>query len=185
MDAHKRMKVFRYSDPEDSGVFSVERVGMKKRGFTLIELMLVLLIFGVFSGMVVTSMCTHYLHLALDGDTEVLAKTIQAAQRFSQSQHCVYRLSIESEQGQYYVNMSSSENQPFSPANGALSGITSLTRGISFREVRKTQRGTGADNLIHFYPDGRSDSAVIVLACGEEEERTIEISSLAGQPEIQ
>jgi type II secretion system protein H len=156
----------------------------RPHGFTLMEIMLVLVILAIFTGAVTTNMHSSYLDLALDTDANMLADFVNSAQQYSRAHNCVCRMTIDPKLSEYYLSAASTLDQTFQPVYGELGSIMSLNTGIAFVRVVKTESRSGSDTVIHFFPDGRSESVYIVLTTSSGYEKQIEIESLFGRPRI-
>lgn len=155
----------------------------RKAGFTLVEIMLVMIILTVLTGTVIVNLHAGYQDLALDSDTVLLADTLHAAQLYAQNSRRICRLKIDPLSGEYFLAQAAAADQPFHPVEN-LGEIHTLDRSIHFHDIRKTAMGATDHEQINFYPDGVADAAVIILASNSGEERTIEIQALAGLPAI-
>lgn len=153
------------------------------RGFTLIEVMLVMVILAVMTGVVMTNMHAGYQDLALESDAGQFIQTIEGAERYARTGRCICRLVIDPRAGEYYVVSAGSMAQPFSPA-GELGDTVSLSKGIAFSEVHKLKSGSTQDTWIHFFPDGRTEPALIGMVAGEGQEIQVELEELAGPPKL-
>lgn len=160
-------------------------------GFTLVELMLVIVILSVLAGAVVTNMRAGYLMVALESDAEALAELIDSGQQYARSRHCVVRLTIDRDLNEYYLRAAPMVGSPYEPLTGELAPTIGLSDGVSFAMVDRiasADAGSGDsedEDGIRFHPDGRSDSALIVLEAGRREESTVLIGSLFGRPRIE
>jgi type II secretion system protein H len=155
----------------------------RQAGFTLVEIMLVMMILAVLTGTVLTNLHAGYQDLALDSDTTLLAETIQAAQLYAKTSRHICRLEIDPARGEYYLSQATAADQPFTPVEN-LGDLHTVDRSIHFYDVRKLASGASDHNQLNFYPDGVADAATIILASDSGEERTIEIQALAGPPTI-
>ena len=152
-------------------------------GFTLVEIMLVMLILSVLTGVVVTNLHAGYQDLALEHDTVLLTEHIQAAQLHARTNYCLCRIVIDTPRGEYYLAQGSAADQPFRPLDN-LGDTQTLDRSIHFHDVQKLDQGATEHDWINFYPDGTGDAATIILISDSGDERVIEIQALSGQPSI-
>jgi len=155
----------------------------RSKGFTLIEIMLVMLILSILAGAMVVNMQDGHAYVALESDAETLSAVIQATAVYARASHNVCRLVVDQEMREYRVESAAFIDQPFRPV-GEIGVLRRLNNGIDFSDVRKLQPGALDHSRIYFFPDGRSEPAEITLLARNGERRLIRIGGLAGPPDV-
>lgn len=130
---------------------------MKRKGFTFIELLIVIVIIGILTGMVMPKLKTAYNNFQMDSfvkNVYYLAKYLQASAIYSRQ---VYRLDIvEDENGQYFLAKYKSDEGEFANIKGRFAKPYMVPQGvtISLEPQDKTS--------IFFYPDGSIDETKVI-----------------------
>ena len=132
----------------------------KRHGFTLIEILLVLLVLGVISGLAVPNLSQMFSRFQLSHAANDMAYLMRYAQSRAVIQRLVCRFSLDKENNQYSIaqkDSSDDEDAPsdtndsaavFSKISGRLGRIFSIPSNIAVQ----------AQNLtVQFYPDGTID----------------------------
>jgi len=138
----------------------------KSRGFTLLELVVVLTLLGIMSAAVLPVFRTTFANLEQNHAVRVLV----GAMRYSQERAIVdsieFRLYLDPENGQYFLMRLEEANvkeKTFNPVSGSQGQRYSLPANMSMKRPRANrERGTDF-YYISFYPNGACDDAKIAL----------------------
>jgi Tfp pilus assembly protein FimT len=129
---------------------------LNKRGFTLIELILLTVILAVLVGVSTPLFSKTFSSLRLRDDSYNLAKLINYIQEKSVIEGRIYKLVLDAEKKRYYVMVSdSTDPKKYTRLDEKAGKIFHLSDQVSIK-ARKSE--------ILFYPDGHSDKAAIVLS---------------------
>ncbi len=131
------------------------------RGFTLIEIMLVVLLLGIIAGLAVPNLGRTYYRILLNQTTQQMAYVMRYAQSRAIIKKDQHEMVIDTERNRYYLTqekISDLSEYPSEPVFERISGRL----GRNF-EIPKTIQLQTADASIRFYPDGRIDKAVVSL----------------------
>ncbi|HYA87450.1 MAG TPA: prepilin-type N-terminal cleavage/methylation domain-containing protein [Nitrospirota bacterium] len=158
----------------------------KKDGFTLIEMMIVIVILGVMASLVVPR-----LGELGDANMKRSARHLTGMIRFlrdeSESRKAVYRLRFDVQGGRYWAEVMTltSEQTPtveFVPWQSAMGAEGSLSGQTTFRDVQVASHPD--DPFIQFTPDGWVENAAIHLRNGDNKDFTLLVNPLAGNTEL-
>jgi prepilin-type N-terminal cleavage/methylation domain-containing protein len=174
---------FRISDfgfPSDFGL----RVSGFARGFTLLELMMVIALIGILSAMIIPEMKGTYGDALLRSTSRELVSVFSLASSRAISLGQTHRVRLEPDSGRYLVERrlpQSGRQSEFIPAKEMLGGEGALDRRIAI-EVRRPAdpaadpgesgpeagAGTGAPGperslAVEFYPDGTAQATELLL----------------------
>jgi prepilin-type N-terminal cleavage/methylation domain-containing protein len=144
------------------------RAGARDHGFTLIELVLVMMILAIFLAVAVPQLRGFMSgSAARDAATQVIALA-QYARAKAAADSVVYRLSINEATGEYQLTAGSADGTgQFSELGNEFGQMFSLPTGMKVTVQRLNSAlpssTTASLGDIEFRPDGSSDSAVIRL----------------------
>ena len=128
------------------------RTGINKKGFTLIEILLVLVILGIIAGLSIPNLSRTYHTMLLNRATNDLASLIRYAQSRAIIQQQVFQLSLDSQMKQYFLkkaDMNSPDKKlpmHFFPVAGRLGRAFEIPQEIQILAQNST---------IDFQPDGK------------------------------
>jgi general secretion pathway protein H len=132
---------------------------MKHRGFSLIELILVLLIIGLGAAFIAPAISNSLINLRLKAATKQLSTVLRYARSRAVASKQTMRVLIDIDNASYSAQI------PKGPEDGeAPSGSTAFPADIRFREV--TLGGEVQDSgqiALLFYPKGNTSGGEIVL----------------------
>jgi prepilin-type N-terminal cleavage/methylation domain-containing protein len=151
-----------------------------QRGFTLIEIMLVVVILSILLGVVMTNMSAGYFGLALDSDTETLTHAIWAGQVWAIEHRRPCELEINEDTNEYRLACDLLTGQEPGLLSGDLGEWVALSRGVRFAGVQKAAPGSGNARSICFFPNGRTEASWIRLVCDSGSERVIQVEGQSG-----
>jgi len=151
-----------------------------RSGFTLIELIVVLVLIGVLATMTVPAMMSQMSRASLKESARRLLRTAQYARRYAIMHNRASRLVIAPEEGRYLLEH---ESEPvinpgqFDTLQRDGMRPATLPEGVSFGQVRiqsseqqhrdGDNESTRARSSIMFTPSGTADAAIIVLTTDE------------------
>jgi general secretion pathway protein H len=157
------------------------RAGTSNKGFTLIELALVVFIIGLVLGMVFPKL------IGLTGPsvrktTQHLVRNVQILMDQATARKQLYRLNYDIENGRYWATVMKQEGQ-FEPVDSSLIQPVTLKDPIRFEDVVTLRQGkvTEGEAFTQFYPSGRVERTILHLARGEDDELTLIIEPLTGR----
>ena len=131
-------------------------LGVKKKGFTFIELMLVVITVGIILGFSIPLFRRTLINLQLENLTQSIAKLMKYGQERAIVERARYRINFDFDEGKYWLTMESDSLSPtkFQKVGGRFGRIYEVPNGISIE---------GTENKLTFYPDGRADKLSIYL----------------------
>lgn len=158
-----------------------------ERGFTLVELGLVLLILGIAAGLLVPQF-TDRSHAELVSQTRRLAVTFRYLRQEAILAGRTYRLYYDLSQHTYWVASADQADDPqgFTPESGLFARPVALPPPVGFSDIvflltaGKLFEGIGWTD---FYPDGFVDPTVVHLDNGTES-YTLRIEPLTGSVHV-
>ncbi|MEN6626644.1 MAG: type II secretion system protein [Candidatus Sumerlaeia bacterium] len=131
--------------------------------FTLIEIMLVMLILSLLTGIAMTRMKASFDETALQTDAQRLERLIQLARKRARLENVIYRIDIDRDNASYRIEYGNSTDGPFKHPSDIDYEYT-LSAGVSFDEVRATKKNQTQHESIIAYPDGQYDPLKITFA---------------------
>jgi prepilin-type N-terminal cleavage/methylation domain-containing protein len=132
-----------------------------KNGFTLIEMLLVVVILGILAGLTVPNMYKCYQSLKLKKAVEDMAFLMRYAQSRAIIQNAVYRFHLNGDLSKYWINKKDGPEQK----NGNFKMPSRFQRPFSVPE------GVIVRSSVHsldFYPDGTIEKAQINLCVSKD-----------------
>jgi general secretion pathway protein H len=156
----------------------------KKDGFTLIEMMIVIVILGVMITLIVP-------RIGELGDANVKrsARHLTGMIRFlrdeSQSRKTVFRLRFDVQGGRYWAEVQTLTNDQtveFTKWQSEIGAEGSLSGQTTFRDVQAASHPD--DPFIQFTPDGWVENAAIHLRDGDDKDFTLLVNPLMGSTEL-
>lgn len=156
----------------------------KKDGFTLIEMMIVIVILGVMISLIVP-------RIGELGEANVKrsARHLTGMIRFlrdeSQSRKTVYRLRFDVQGGRYWAEVQTLTNDQtveFTKWQSEIGAEGSLSGQTTFRDVQAASHPD--DPFIQFTPDGWVENAAIHLRDGDDRDFTLLVNPLMGSTEL-
>jgi general secretion pathway protein H len=154
------------------------------RGFTLIELVVVIVVLGVMIGLVIPTM-GEMTGANLRRSTRHLTGMIRFLRDDAQAKKAVYRLRFDIQGGHYWaeaLTVTSEETAEFKRLPSAISTEASLSGQTTFRDVKAGSHPD--DPYILFTPDGWVEKAFIHLRDGDDKDYTLIVKPLTGDTEL-
>lgn len=153
-----------------------KRGGWNNRGFTLLEITVVLFLLG-FIALLVFPRVGRVIGGDLAAATRDLAGTIRFLYEEAAATRRIYRLTSDLTSGEYRSSVEG-ETKEF-----ILIARRLLPRGVTFADLVTPSQGkvTTGEAIIHFFPDGRTERAVIHLRGREREFYTLFLNPLTGR----
>ena len=154
-----------------------KRKALKRiNSFTLVELLLVVVILGIFIGFSVPSFRKTYLNLSSNNTARNIAFLMRYAQARAIAERANYKLNFDSGNKRCWLEKESVETP------GLFEKVYSrLARDIILPRDIKVEAGL---NPVNFYPDGKIDSAKIYIICNNDIKFTISTQGQIGHVEI-
>ncbi len=158
--------------------------GVAARGFTLVELLVVLAIIGLVLGLALPQL------RELSGvELRSAARRLAGAARYASEQAAVrkspHRIRFDFEQRAYRVEVAEGDRWLPDPATlGAAVRLPGAVR-IAAVETRARGRQTDGEAWVEFYPKGYSELAVVQLVAGNERVYSVEIRPFDLRPRIE
>jgi prepilin-type N-terminal cleavage/methylation domain-containing protein len=156
---------------------------MKKKGFSLVELTIVLLIIGLSISLVIPSLS----HILKTAELTGAAKRVSAVLRYGRSEAInrgqVYQILFDSDLGQVKVQlMESTEGKEEGKSQQK---IYRLPHGVRIKEVKVDSFQYPSDlPAIEFYPNGGSNGGSILIDNQEDKSYKIHVDFLTGSVAI-
>ncbi|UCF37273.1 MAG: prepilin-type N-terminal cleavage/methylation domain-containing protein [Acidobacteriota bacterium] len=140
----------------------------RSTGFTLFELLVVLILVGAASAVVVTSFTAGFGSIQLETSTRDLITHMRRARSDAVTQQAVRRIIFFKSEDPY-----STDGYVFADDYGQQIDLFSLPRGISFQEE-------GMTGEISFYPNGRSSGGTVSLVSEKGKGLIIDVDPITG-----
>ncbi len=161
---------------------------MKKSGFTLVELMIVIVVLGVLLGLVIPRL-GELSDANLKRSARHLTGMIRYLRDESQAKKAVYRLRFDVQNGHYWAEQLMDVTLPtgehaveFRRFGSDIGTEGSLSGETAFRDVHVASHPD--DPFILFTPDGWVESALLHLKDGQEHDFTLIVKPLMGATEL-
>jgi type II secretion system protein H len=162
----------------------VRRQGTTRSGFTLIELMVVIVVMGVMLSLVIPRL-GELGEANLKRSARHLTGMVRFLRDEAQARKSVYRLQFDIQGGHYWVEVltqTGEQTVEFRRAQSEMGTEGSLSGQTTFRDVRA---GSHPDEpYIQFTPDGWVEKAFIHLKDGEDKPFTLIVKPLLGDTEL-
>ncbi len=131
-------------------------------GFTLIEIMLVMLILSLLTGIAMTRMKTAFDDTALRTDADRLEQLIQLARKRARLENRVYRMNLDRNNNSYTIEYAAAIEGPYKHPSDIDYEYT-LSGCVIFDDVREVKKYQNQHESIIAYPDGQYDPLKISL----------------------
>ena len=152
-----------------------KRVPENRVGFTLVELVFVILLIAILAGFSVPLFRSTFSELKLKDTAFNLAKIVNYAQEMAILERVSYKLNFNLAEGKFWLSRCAAFGLPACRRFGGKYGKTfRLPRGLHF----------SAGEGISFYPDGRSDTAEIKIVDRDWEGRILRVKGFGSRVEI-
>lgn len=133
---------------------------MRDGGFTLVEMLLVVVLLGVIAGLTVPSFKKSFSGIELKNQTQDLVYLMRYAQSRSVTKRINVRLNLDMNGRKYFLTESDEENpQNYSPVKGRMGEPQALSSKLQLESK---------DLKIDFYPDGTIDKTQIRICLDRE-----------------
>ena len=157
---------------------------MKSRGFTLIELTVVILILGVMLSLIIPRL-GELGEANLKRSARHLTGMIRFLKDESQARKTVFRLRFDIPEGRYWTEVMTQINEQaveFKRFSSEIASEGSLSGQTKFRDVKVSSHPD--DPYIQFTPDGWVEQAFIYLRDGSDRDFTFIVRPLTGDTEL-
>lgn len=162
--------------------------GKKTCGFTLVELLLVLVLIAILAGSMVASLTGRKDSFSLQTSARDLAATIRFAGQFARQYHTTCRICFDEAGRRYQVERpaASGSATDFVPARGQAGRQRSLSEGIQITGISASLNEIQPlPEWLEFYRDGSGFAGRIELANQKQETIAIEVIPITGQVHVQ
>ena len=154
-----------------------------RKGFSLVELLLVCTIGGILLGMVIPQVTKSLSHLEMRDTCRSIASLINYAQATGIVQETHYRLNIDIANSRYWLTY---QKDPLSGGSyerlkTSIGRIYHLPQGMTIDSISLEDPNLAGQNFITFYPDGGVDEAVIKLSNEDRDNFSISVTGRIGQ----
>ena len=157
------------------------------KAFTLVELLLVCMIGGIFLGMVIPQVRGSLARLEIRDSSRDLASLIKYAQAKSIVDEVPHRLNLALSEGRYWLTYQKdplSEGVQYERLKTSIGRIHRFPRDMKFDSLTFNNPNLPQQDYISFYPDGGVDEATIAIS-NEEDKFTITITGRIAQVRIE
>lgn len=147
-------------EPKGSGFASTNGRcfrGFEQWGFTLIEIILVVLILSVIAAMALPNFSRSYVQMQFKGDIQELVQSMKYAQSRAVGKNTIMRISFDTQESTYWLEQQN-EDGDFERFRGRMAGELKISGDVRF---------DGNSEAILFYPDGQMDKTYIYI-CRKE-----------------
>ncbi len=153
---------------------------IKNKGFTLIELMLVLLIIGLGTAFIAPTVANSLVNVRLKAATRRLSAVLRYARSMAVSNKNTVQVFIDIDNASYSAQVPSADN-----SGEGLSGATAFPADIKFKEVKIGEEvSTSGVVQLLFYPKGNTSGGEIVLENSRGRTYKITIDPIIGKVKI-
>ncbi len=166
---------------------STDSASTGRRGFTLIELMVVLVIMAGLSSLVVPSIASALRRTGLGSTGTELCDLLDFAYMTAVTRHRAVDVNLSEDKGRCWVTVRSAtlpwieEQERPKAQRMAVLRIPEGTRMTLMQEDGRGMRSAGRWEILTFNSDGTTDDAVVVLSNDKGEEYRIEIFGATGE----
>jgi general secretion pathway protein H len=155
--------------------------GLRDRGFTLVEMMVVVFIISLFAALVAPRL-TEVGELRINRSATHISNTITYLYSQAAAHHIVVRLNFDLKTGKYYPATLNNKGE-FEPTTFPLFSFGTIGEGISIKKFVTLFGGEKAGDAayIHFLPEGFAEKSVIILRDDSGRELSLVVDPLMGR----
>jgi prepilin-type N-terminal cleavage/methylation domain-containing protein len=175
------------------------RCSQKKRAFTLIELVIVIVIIGIAAAMIIPEMKGGFQDALLRSTSRDLINVFSIASSRAVSLNQLHRVRIEASSGRYVIEKRTRESvqgDEYKPLNDVSEAVGTLDKRIAIQVHNLDESLTaapGSDNsqahpnldAISFYSDGTADAAELLLRDRQGYRMALRINPITAHVKIQ
>lgn len=174
----ERVTAMRHGSP-------IERIPSTRRGFTLVEMVLVITIMAIMLGSVIPNFKPFMESATIKDAASTLAQMIRYTRSLAVEQSACVEMAFDSETGDIWVSIESDPiNSPgiYEPIRLPVDYPKKYRTDIQVAGViKQTLSGSQEDEVISFLPDGTTSDTFVYLTDKYEQIATIGIVGLTGQ----